>query len=119
MTDTDAALKINPKNKEAVERKQRLQKNQSQTAPPPANATPVAAPPKKKPYSRRLRGRGRSGFAAVLRIGDRFLFRRRQETSLPSVRRQRRQSHGDIASGNFWFHLHLRHSGKIVTHFFN
>src|SRR5438445_2096195 len=49
MTDTDAALKINPKNKEAVERKQRLQKIQSQTAPPPANATPVAAPPKKKP----------------------------------------------------------------------
>ena len=49
MTDTDAALKINPKNKEAVERKQRLQKIQSQSAPPPANATPVAAPPKKKP----------------------------------------------------------------------
>ena len=49
MTDTDAALKINPKNQEAVERKQRLQKIQSQTAPPPANATPVAAPPKKKP----------------------------------------------------------------------
>jgi tetratricopeptide (TPR) repeat protein len=49
MTDTDAALKINPKNQEAVERKQRLQKIQSQTAPPPANATPVVAPPKKKP----------------------------------------------------------------------
>jgi tetratricopeptide (TPR) repeat protein len=49
MTDTDAALKINPKNQEAVERKQRLQKIQSQTAPPPANATPVAASPKKKP----------------------------------------------------------------------
>ena len=49
MAETDAALKINSKNKEAVERKQRLQKIQSQTAPPPANATPVAAPPKKKP----------------------------------------------------------------------
>src|SRR5437870_10721506 len=49
MADTDAALKINPKSKEAVERKQRLEKIQSQTAPPPANATPVAAPPKKKP----------------------------------------------------------------------
>ena len=49
MADTDAALKINPKSKEAVERKQRLQKIQSQTAPPPVNATPVAAPPKKKP----------------------------------------------------------------------
>jgi tetratricopeptide (TPR) repeat protein len=52
MTDTDAALKINPKNKEAVERKQRLQKIQSANAAPPANATPVAAPPappKKKP----------------------------------------------------------------------
>jgi tetratricopeptide (TPR) repeat protein len=49
MAETDAALKINSKNKEAVERKQRLQKIQSQTAPPPANATPVAAPSKKKP----------------------------------------------------------------------
>src|SRR5213596_135379 len=49
MADTDRALKINPKSKEAVERKQRLEKIQSQTAPPPANATPVAAPPKKKP----------------------------------------------------------------------
>src|SRR6267142_2460428 len=48
MTETEAALKINPKNKEAVERKQRLEKIQSPTAPPPANATPVAAPPKKK-----------------------------------------------------------------------
>jgi tetratricopeptide (TPR) repeat protein len=50
MADTEAALKISSKNKEAVERKQRLQKIQSATAPtPPANATPVAAPPKKKP----------------------------------------------------------------------
>jgi len=49
MAETDAALKIDSKNKEAVERKQRLQKIQSQTAPPPANATPVAAPPTKKP----------------------------------------------------------------------
>jgi tetratricopeptide (TPR) repeat protein len=49
MAETDAALKINSKNKEALERKQRLQKIQSQNAPPPANATPVAAPPKKKP----------------------------------------------------------------------
>src|SRR5438309_9399837 len=50
MADTEAALKINSKNKEALERKQRLQKIQSATAPtPPSNATPVAAPPKKKP----------------------------------------------------------------------
>jgi tetratricopeptide (TPR) repeat protein len=50
MAETDAALKINSKNKEAVERKQRLQKNQSATAPmTPPNAPPVAAPPKKKP----------------------------------------------------------------------
>src|SRR6267378_3565482 len=49
LADYGEALKTNPKNKEAVERKQRLQKIQSQTAPPPANATPVAAPPKKKP----------------------------------------------------------------------
>lgn len=49
MAETDAALKINSKNKEALERKQRLQKIQSQNAPPPANATPVAAAPKKKP----------------------------------------------------------------------
>jgi tetratricopeptide (TPR) repeat protein len=52
MADTEAALKISSKNKEAVERKQRLQKIQSANAAPPANATPVAAPPappKKKP----------------------------------------------------------------------
>jgi tetratricopeptide (TPR) repeat protein len=49
MAETDAALKINSKNKEALERKQRLQKIQSQNAPPAVNATPVAAPPKKKP----------------------------------------------------------------------
>jgi tetratricopeptide (TPR) repeat protein len=49
MAETDAALKINSKNKEALERKQRLQKIQSQNAPPTANATPVAAAPKKKP----------------------------------------------------------------------
>jgi tetratricopeptide (TPR) repeat protein len=52
MAETDAALKINSKNKEAVERKQRLQKIQSANAAPPANATPVVAPPappKKKP----------------------------------------------------------------------
>jgi len=50
MADTEAALKINSKNKEALDRKQRLQKIQSATAPtPPPNATPVAAPPKKKP----------------------------------------------------------------------
>ena len=50
MAETEAALKINSKSKEALERKQRLQKIQSATAPaPPSNATPVAAPPKKKP----------------------------------------------------------------------
>jgi len=50
MAETDAALKISSKNKEAVERKQRLQKIQSATAPTvPPNAPPVAAPPKKKP----------------------------------------------------------------------
>jgi tetratricopeptide (TPR) repeat protein len=50
MADTEAALKISSKNKEALERKQRLQKIQSATAPtPPPNAAPVAAPPKKKP----------------------------------------------------------------------
>jgi tetratricopeptide (TPR) repeat protein len=53
MAETDAALKINSKNKEAVERKQRLQKIQSATAPAASsNAPGVAAPPappKKKP----------------------------------------------------------------------
>src|SRR5216684_4192419 len=50
MADTEAALKISSKNKEAVARKQRLQKIQSATAAtPPPNAPPVAAPPKKKP----------------------------------------------------------------------
>jgi tetratricopeptide (TPR) repeat protein len=48
MAETEAALKINSKNKEALERKQRLQKIQSANNPQvPANATPVAAPPKK------------------------------------------------------------------------
>ena len=50
MADTEAALKISSKKKEAVARKQRLQKIQSATAAtPPPNAPPVAAPPKKKP----------------------------------------------------------------------
>ncbi len=50
MAETDSALKINSKNKEALERKQRLQKIQSATAPtPPPNAPPVTAPPKKNP----------------------------------------------------------------------
>src|SRR6266576_431615 len=50
LNDLNEAIKINSKNKEAVERKQRLQKIQSATAPtPPPNAPPVAAPPKKKP----------------------------------------------------------------------
>src|SRR5437868_15413153 len=53
MAETEAALKINSKSKEAVESKQRLQTIlQSENAAPPANATPVAAPPappKKKP----------------------------------------------------------------------
>jgi tetratricopeptide (TPR) repeat protein len=47
MTETEAALKINAKNKEAVERKQRLQKIQSMNAP--QTNTPVAAPPKPAP----------------------------------------------------------------------
>ncbi len=45
MAENDAALKINGKNKEAVDRKARLQKIMSQTAAPVG--TPVAAPPKK------------------------------------------------------------------------
>ncbi|HLW35942.1 MAG TPA: hypothetical protein VKS98_09810 [Chthoniobacterales bacterium] len=45
MTENDAALKINGKNKEAVDRKARLQKILSQNAVP--QGTPVAAPPKK------------------------------------------------------------------------
>jgi tetratricopeptide (TPR) repeat protein len=48
--ENDAALKIDGKNKEAVARKQRLQKIQSMTAPQ-TGGTPVAAPQpeKKKP----------------------------------------------------------------------
>ena len=45
MAENDAALKINGKNKEAVDRKARLQKIMSQNAVPAG--TPVAAPPKK------------------------------------------------------------------------
>src|SRR5689334_16856671 len=51
ITENDAALKINGKNKEALDRKARLQKIQSANAVP--TGTPVAAPPgatsKKKP----------------------------------------------------------------------
>jgi tetratricopeptide (TPR) repeat protein len=51
MAENDAALKINGKNKEALDRKARLLKIQSQNAVP--TETPVAAPPgppkKKKP----------------------------------------------------------------------
>lgn len=46
MTETEAALKINSKNKEALDRKARLQKIMSINAVP--TGTPVAAPPKKK-----------------------------------------------------------------------
>ncbi len=46
MMETDAALKINGKNKEALDRKARLQKIISQNAVP--SETPIAAPPKKK-----------------------------------------------------------------------
>jgi tetratricopeptide (TPR) repeat protein len=46
MAENDAALKINGKNKEALDRKARLQKIMSQNAVP--TGTPVAAPPKKR-----------------------------------------------------------------------
>jgi len=48
MAENDAALKINGKNKEALDRKQRLQKIQAANRTmPPAGATPIAAPTKK------------------------------------------------------------------------
>jgi len=47
MAENDAALKINGKNKEALDRKVRLQKILSQNAVP--TGTPVAAPPKAPP----------------------------------------------------------------------
>jgi tetratricopeptide (TPR) repeat protein len=47
MTENDVALKINGKNKEALDRKTRLQKILSQNAVP--TGTPVAAPPKAPP----------------------------------------------------------------------
>lgn len=47
IAENDAALKISSKNKEAVERKARLQKIQSSMAPQqPANAPGIPAPPK-------------------------------------------------------------------------
>ncbi len=39
------------------------------------------------------------------------------EFSFPAVRRQRRQCHGDIATGDLRVGFHLRHAGKIVAHF--
>jgi tetratricopeptide (TPR) repeat protein len=46
--ENDAALKINSKNKEAVERKARLEKIKAATGPQqPSNAPGVPAPPKK------------------------------------------------------------------------
>lgn len=46
MAENDASLKISGKNKEALDRKARLQKIMAQNAVP--TGTPVAAPPKKK-----------------------------------------------------------------------
>jgi len=46
MAENEAALKSNGKNKEALDRKQRLQKIMSQNAIP--SGTPVPAPPKKR-----------------------------------------------------------------------
>ncbi len=49
MTENDAALKINSKNKEAIDRKARLQKiQQANSVQPPLNAPPVTPPPKKR-----------------------------------------------------------------------
>ena len=49
MAENDAALKINSKNKEAIDRKARLQKiQQANSAQPPLNAPPVTPPPKKR-----------------------------------------------------------------------
>jgi len=48
IAETDAALKINAKDKEALDRKARLQRIQAATAPAqPSNAPGVPAPPKK------------------------------------------------------------------------
>jgi tetratricopeptide (TPR) repeat protein len=48
--ENDAALKINGKNKEALDRKARLDKIRASTQPQvPTNAPGIAAPPKKKP----------------------------------------------------------------------
>lgn len=50
LAETDAALKINSKDKEAVDRKARLQKIQQSMGPQqPANAPGVPAPPKPAP----------------------------------------------------------------------
>jgi len=48
MADTDAALKINPKNQEAVERKQRLQKIHRKP-PRSGKCDSGSGPAKKKP----------------------------------------------------------------------
>ncbi len=49
MAENDAALKINSKNKEAIDRKARLQKiQQANSVQPPLNAPPVTPPPKKR-----------------------------------------------------------------------
>jgi tetratricopeptide (TPR) repeat protein len=49
MAENDAALKVNSKNKEALDRKARLQKiQQANSGQLPPGTTPVAAPPKKK-----------------------------------------------------------------------
>jgi tetratricopeptide (TPR) repeat protein len=50
VAENDAALKINSKNKEAVDRKARLQKIQQSMGPQqPSNAPGIPAPPKTKP----------------------------------------------------------------------
>jgi tetratricopeptide (TPR) repeat protein len=49
MAENDAALKINSKNKEAIERKQRLQKIQAINAGQASSSAPPVTPPPKKP----------------------------------------------------------------------
>ena len=49
MAENDAALKISPKNKEAIDRKARLQKIQQANSTLPAPNAPPVTPPQKKP----------------------------------------------------------------------
>ena len=128
MADNEKILKADPNNQDAKARKQRLEQKiaeRTPLTPPPRTPTPSPAA-KKSPKKKRSRHlaplrRLRPGKLWLGQCSSFFAFLicfRRCEFSFPAVRRQRRQGHGDIATGDLRVGFHLRHAGKIVANFF-